>query len=310
MVQRLNTKVALIGGGPACASAAIQLIRSGIDILLISEAIGGTIKNANLIENLIGFPEGITGEEYVKLLTEQLKTNSVPIVQDKVLKLERSPSSSYLITTSKTEVQADIVIVGTGTIPKKLEIEGEELAFKKKKLFYEIWRLKPYSNDKDIIIIGSGDVAYDYALNLHRKAKSIKILQRSAKTKSLHILQERVSKKSNIILLKSKIPIKIQVERNLVTLMTKSEDQPGNIKSDFILVAIGRKPNIDYLSPSLLIEYAEPQQEPTVFFIGDVKNGNYRQVSIAMGDGVKAAMETLKRIKEKGQIDETSRQIW
>ena len=54
----MRKKVVLIGAGPACVSAGIQLARSGIDPLIIASDIGGTVRNANLIENLIGFPEG------------------------------------------------------------------------------------------------------------------------------------------------------------------------------------------------------------------------------------------------------------
>ncbi len=57
MKNKSETKIALIGGGPACATAAVQFLRFGHEVTLITKEIGGTVRNANLIENLIGFPE-------------------------------------------------------------------------------------------------------------------------------------------------------------------------------------------------------------------------------------------------------------
>ena len=79
MKDKLSTQIALIGGGPACATAAIQLVRSGKEVIIIAKEIGGTIKNANLIENLIGFPEGIKGWEFVNLVKTQLLNNKSPL---------------------------------------------------------------------------------------------------------------------------------------------------------------------------------------------------------------------------------------
>ena len=91
MKDKLVTQVVLIGGGPACATAAIQLIRSGIGIILISKEIGGTIKNANLVENLIGYPEGIVGRDFAKSFQLQLTKAGVPIILEEVVSVEVHP---------------------------------------------------------------------------------------------------------------------------------------------------------------------------------------------------------------------------
>ena len=83
MGNNVQTKVALIGGGPACATTAIQLNRSGIDITLIAEEIGGAIRNANLVENLIGFPEGIKGLDFVNLIKTQLLNNKISYINER-----------------------------------------------------------------------------------------------------------------------------------------------------------------------------------------------------------------------------------
>ena len=61
--------------------------------------------------------------------------------------------------------------------------------------------------------------------------------------------------------------------------------------SDYLLIAVGRKPNLDFISRQAL-------ENPNLFQIGDVKNGLYRQTSIAIGDGIATAMNIYKLMTE------------
>jgi thioredoxin reductase len=309
MNRKIQTQVTLVGGGPACSTAAIQLVRSGVDILTITEKIGGTIRNANLVENLVGFPKGINGEEYVKLLEEQLEYSKIPIIMETVKSISKM-NEKYVIQTEEIEITSDYLIVGTGSIPCKLNINGEKEAFKSKKLFYEIYNAKKYSKGKVITVIGSGDVAYDYSLNLSKIAKEIVIIQRTENTKSLPILQKRVEQEKKITIRVNREPYEIYTENEKVILATKTEKEVKEIKSDLIIIAIGREPNIGFLSDDLKEEYENPKEESDLYFIGDVKKGNYRQVSIAMGDGMNVAMEIVKKLSRKEEYNGTPRQIW
>ncbi len=304
MKNRKEVKVALIGGGPACATAAIQLMRSGHQVTIIAKEIGGTIRNANLIENLIGFPDGIKGWEFVNLIKTQLLNNNIPYISEIVESVEHE-ESKYLIKTSQSEIQAEYLIIGTGSIPKKLEIKGEDEVLQENKLFYDIYDGKQLTKDKSILIIGSGDVAYDYAMNLRSTAKSISIIQRTSSTKSLPLLQERVEKEDKIRILKNREPVEIILQEEEVILLTKMENKIFPIEADLIIVAVGRVPNIQFLSQELRAEYEETLEGTKLYFVGDAKKGNYRQVSIAMGDGMKAAMEINKRLSLEGDTNGT-----
>ena len=309
MTKKILTYVALVGGGPACATAAIQLKRSGIEVLIVTEKIGGTIRNANLVENLAGFPKGISGEEYVTLMEEQLEYSSIPIVKDRVNSISKT-NDRYIILTEESEILSDYLIIGTGSKPCKLNIKGEDEAFNMNKLYYEIYNAKTDSKGKEITVIGSGDVAYDYSLNLSKVAKKITIVHRTEKTKSLPILQSRVEEENKINILINRIPYEIFMENERIILATKTDKEINEIESDLIIVAVGREPNIEFLSEDLKEEYETPKDESNLYFIGDVKKGNYRQVSIAMGDGMKASMEIVKKLSRKEDYNGTPRQVW
>ncbi len=309
MGSKIQTKVALIGGGPACATSAIQLNRSGIDITLIAEEIGGTIRNANLVENLIGFPEGIKGLDFVNLIKAQLLNNKIPYINEKVEAVEYS-ESKYRIKTANKEIHSEFLVVGTGSIPKKLNIKGEKEAFELNKLYYEVYNVKKHFHNKSILIIGSGDVAYDYSMNLVSVADNISIIQRTSKTKSLPILQKRVENKKKIRIVRNREPIEIIADNDTVTLITKMEERIIPMETDIILVAIGREPNVQFLSEDLKAENNITTENRTIFFVGDAKKGNYRHVSIAMGDGMNVAMEIVKKLFEKEDYNGVTRQVW
>ena len=297
MMKVLKTKISLIGGGPACASAAIQLKRSGLDILLITKNIGGNVKNADLIENLIGFPGGITGKQYTNLLKRQLSLSDIPILREEVISVQQIKNGYYSIKTLENEIISKFLIVGTGTSPIRIEIDGEEEGFQKKKLFYEISNIKNLSAGMSVIIVGSGDVAYDYAMNLSNKVKSIIILQRSSKSKALILLQEKVRKQKNIEILSERIPSSIIINQQSLELVVTSGKNYETIAGDVLLIAIGKTRNLSFLSSSLLSKVSDTLPNPTFFLIGDVNNMNNRQISVALGDGMKVAMEIVKRIR-------------
>jgi len=309
MKNKLITKVALIGGGPACTTAAIQLTRSGIDIILVSKEIGGTIKNANLVENLIGYPEGVVGKDFASSFQLQMTKAGVTIILEEVLTVEQV-SSGFITKTAETEIQSEYLIVGTGSIPKKLEVEGEKEAFLNGKLFYEMYNVKQFADKKDIGIIGSGDVAYDYALNLQNVANKISIIRRTDKTSSLPILQKRVKNTDNIVLLNNHVIKKVELKDDKISIEMDVDGKLVTIIKDLVLVAVGRKPNYDFLSEDIITEYNNPKSDSKICFVGDVNKNNFRQVSIAMGDGMKVAMEIVKEVALEERYHGASRKIW
>ena len=190
--------IIIVGCGPASLSCAVQLSRSEIPFLLITEEIGGLIRNANFIENLLGFPNGITGSEFVSLMLNTIKKYNIPIEQEKVIRVYQE-NEIFIVETSARTYQCEFLIVGTGTIPIHLEIPGEEEAYKQNRLFYDVYKFTMSLENLQIGIIGSGDAAYDYALNLSRPTNSINIIQRTEDTKALPLLIQRVKKTHSLL---------------------------------------------------------------------------------------------------------------
>lgn len=288
-------QVIIIGSGPTGISAAVQLIRSGISVMVIAKKMKETYLNANLIENLITFPDGITGPDFHKVLRQCVAKYNIPILNEEVILIQQDDAGFYIRTNHLT-FQAPYVIVATGTKPKSLNIPGEDLAVSESRLLYNIPAIKP--EGKDIVILGSGDATYDYALNLHQTGNKIKIIQRTLRSKSLSLLQTRVSRLSNIEVLRNYevTHITLQDQKLSIDCQVEQSQNPISISCDLIFVAIGREPNTSFLEESLLNALNSNESIKNLYYGGDVVNKEYRQIALAMGDGVRIAMEIAEKI--------------
>ena len=282
LINNLMHEVIIIGAGPAGISAAIQLKRFGINSIVIEKnKFGGLINNANLIENYLGFPKGISGSYFVKKIKKQFKKHKIPIKYEEVIKVNFN--KNFKIKTKKNTYNSRHLIIATGTKPKNLRnIENI-----RNKIYYEVLDLINVKNKK-IAIIGSGDAAFDYALNLCKNNK-ISVFNRNDKVSALPILFKRSRKEKNIRLF-NRLTLK-SAENNKKNIILNFSNKYSD-ELDLMLIAIGRKPDKSLITKKLL-------NNNKLFIIGDVKNGILRQTSVACGDGLKAANEIYEKIRKK-----------
>jgi len=286
--------VIIIGAGPAGIAAAIQLKRQGIIPVIIENNIpGGLILNANKIENYPGFPGGISGLQVSKLLKKHLEKWNITPVKDEVVRVNfeeikgNSNSGCFKVKCKKNIFKCRSLIIASGTKPKVPDVKIPNEC--KNKIFFEIESLLKIKN-KSIAIIGGGDAAFDYALNLSQY-NQVKIFNRSAKISALKLLVERVKATEGIMYNQNTNLIEITKHGNQLELFFNQGKRVKKIISDYLVFAIGREQNLDFLSEELKKNLSNLIMIKRLYLIGDVKNEKLRQLSIAVGDGVKAAME-------------------
>jgi thioredoxin reductase (NADPH) len=286
-------EVIIIGAGPAGATAAIQLKRYGIPfVLLEKERVGGLLWNANLVENYPGFPAGVSGPKLVRLIEKQMERLGVDVTLDSVTQLRRSKTGLQL-KTHQTEYQPHFVIVASGTKPYPLPIPVLEVA--RSKVFCDVHHLLAESN-KRIVIVGAGDAAFDYGLNLTKNRNSVTILNRGRDVKCLGLLWDRARAEPGIEY-RAETPVcKVGLGETDGRLRVQTEAS-GSIIADYLLFATGRVPQVSFLPDELINNNLEG-----IYFAGDVKNGLYRQAAIAAGDGLRAAMEIHHKLNSEASI--------
>jgi thioredoxin reductase (NADPH) len=288
--------VNIIGGGPAGLAAALQLTRYEIPTLLFEhDRLGGLLWNANLVENYPGFPEGITGPALVKIMIDQAVSGRVKIIQQEVLNLSFNGDHFQVMTSNRVYLSHSIVIA-TGTKPKTLRDLTIPEALHQK-VYYEIYPLLSLVG-KQIMIVGGGDAAFDYALNLGKENYVI-IVNRSTQVKCLPLLWQQVSASKNIAYRpNTTITRVLPGDQDGMAVECSSPDGSTILHADYLIVAIGRAPSLDFVSTELLEQSPALEKRGILHFVGDVKNDIFRQTAIACGDGIRAGMCIYQALKE------------
>jgi len=288
--------VIIIGAGPAGLAVAIQLKRYGVHALVFERAaMGGLLLNANLVENYPGFPGGIPGPTLVDLFIQQARHLGIEVTFEEILALDYD-QGMYQARTEIKSYASRVAVIATGTKPATfadLPIPGNL----ESRIFYEVYPLLKMEG-KSIAIIGSGDAAFDYGLNLSRK-NQVFILNRGESPKCLPLLWERAQKTSAITYhAKTSVSQLDECPTNQILLNCHTPAGVIQLGVDYLVAAIGREPQVDCLSISLRQQTSNLAEQGVLYLIGDVANGMFRQTAIAVGDGVKAAMRIYRKLKE------------
>lgn len=301
-----ENEVTIIGAGPAGIAAAIYLKRADLDpIVLEKQQPGGLLRHAHLVENYPGYSQGITGAVLADFLVEHLRKLGVPIMASEVQYIGQK-NDAFRIKTNKEAFVSSTIIIASGTTPKKIQINGTT-GLEGSQIFYEPF-LIPHQRTrrkKRILVIGGGDIAFDYTLTLLEWGFDVNILSRSEPS-CLPLLQKRVLEKGACLRTFCTVE-KIRKNHNELSLFCRRHGDQMEVAADFILIACGRDPNTSFLSRSLT-KYLNDKigfpltSLPGLYFAGDVIRGGYRQTGVAVGDGIHAAMMVQRYLKDKGGV--------
>ena len=169
--------VTVIGAGPAGCAAAVQCGRLGLDVILVDACgkAGGLIREARLIENYPGLEKPLAGPEFAQRLISILSAHDLQIrcfLADSMVKC----NDIFKISGNDECIRSRSVIAATGTVPKdfSLKINGNVRIHRS---VLELIRQLP----KRTVIVGGGEAALDYALNLSDSGSSVSVLVRSSR---------------------------------------------------------------------------------------------------------------------------------
>jgi thioredoxin reductase (NADPH) len=314
-----ESKVIIIGSGPAGLTAAIYAARANLEpIVLAGSAPGGQLMITSDVENYPGFPDGIQGPELMAAFREQAERFGTQIVDVDIDRVDFS-ARPFRIWARGTEYHADAVIVATGASALWLGLESES-------------RLRGrgvsacatcdgfFFRDKEIAVVGGGDTALEEATFLTRFASKVHLLHRRDAFRASKIMVDRARANPKIAIRMNTAVDEVLGDAKVSGLRLRDTrtDETDEVDMEGLFIAIGYKPNTDAFRDWLEVDdkgYLVVHDETGskidgVYIAGDVHDHRYRQAVTAAGDGCKAAIDAERWLETQGVIEASTATAW
>jgi thioredoxin reductase (NADPH) len=263
--------IIVVGGGPAGLTAGFYLSRAGFKTLLVErKAVGGQAAEIPMLLNYPGFPKGVSGKALMERLAEQargcglrFKKGEVADVRVPRVRLKDGGSLS-----------CRAAVLATGSKFKDLGVPGEK-RLKGRGVYHAVWGQASRFRGKVVGVAGGGETAAHQALALAEHARKVVMFVRSERIKAIFPLSAGVRRNPRITVEHGVTVRRMLGEERLDAVATTQ----GRVPLDALFVLVGKEPCL----PSF-------RRGPGLFFAGDAKPGNFKQVAVAAADGMFAAM--------------------
>ncbi len=293
-------RLVIIGSGPAGLTAAIYAARGNLDPLVISgREAGGQLMLTTDVDDFPGFPDGIQGPELMMNIRNQAIRFDTRFLEEDVRSVDFSKRPLTIKTETK-EIKTQSIIIATGASAKWLGLESEWNMIGKgvsacavcDGLFFK---------EKDVMVVGGGDTAMREAQHLSKVCKSVTVIHRRGEFRAQAALIELLKTKDNVKFMFDSELVEVVGDAKVTAAKIKNTktNKVGELPIDGIFIAIGHKPNTDFLKGQIKLDhggYVVVHDEiktsvEGIFAAGDVADHKYRQASTAAGMGCKAALE-------------------
>lgn len=300
-----TTKCLIIGSGPAGYTAAIYLSRAGISSVLYSGIQpGGQLTQTTTIENYPGFPQGVEGFDLMENMRQQAVNVGAEVRNGIITDIDLSKRPFVATVDGTSTISADAVIIATGASAKYLGLADEQK--------YAGMGVSAcatcdgfFYRKKVVAVVGGGDTACEEAYYLSNLAKKVYMIVRKPYLRASAAMQQRVNEKENIEIFYNTNTVGLFGEQfvegaHLVQFKGTDKEQMLDIDIDGFFLAIGHKPNTDFLKGQVALDeqgyialggITTETSVKGVFAAGDVADPHYRQAIVAAGSGCRAALD-------------------
>ena len=295
----------IIGSGPAGLSAAIYAKRAALNVVVLEEApfSGGQMLNTYEVDNYPGF-SGISGMELATKMRTHADKLGVEFVTAKVTEAELTGSVKK-VRTDREVYEAGHVIIATGARHASLGVKGEEL-FTGKGVSYCATCDGAFFKNKDVAVVGGGDVAAEDALYLARICKKVFLIHRRDKLRAAGLLQQKLMEQKNIEFCWNNVVDEIVGETAVESLRLCHviSGEKITLPVQGVFIAIGNRPQTELFTGQInadrtgyLIAGEDGKTSVDgVYAAGDVRAGHLRQIVTAAADGANCINSIVEQI--------------
>jgi thioredoxin reductase (NADPH) len=311
--------VAIVGGGPAGLAAAVYGASEGLRTLLVeSYATGGQAGTSSRIENYLGFPSGLSGDELAdRARTQAERFGADIVVGRKVRHVATGAPFHGIELDGGISVEAHALVLATGVSYRKLDVPEID-KFLGAGVFYGAARAGARTTlGRDIVLVGGGNSAGQAAMFFSGYARKVTILVRGsslAHSMSQYLIDE-LGTRDNIGLRMNAEIVAVDGRDHLERIVVRDTRTGGTERWDVdaVFVFIGADARTDWLPSEVIrdergyvctgrdiLDLAEAHNRawpherdpfllessvPGVFAAGDVRHGSIKRVAAGVGEG-------------------------
>jgi thioredoxin reductase (NADPH) len=299
----------VVGGGPAGLAAAVYGSSEGLDVLLLEKnATGGQAGTSSRIENYLGFPNGISGDELTsRALKQATRFQAEMVMTRSVESISASPRGYSVGLDGDLRVETKTVVLATGVQWRRLRTDGVD-RLTGKGVLYGAARTEAHSViGKRVFIVVGGNSAGQAAMFFSSYADSVTLLVRALglETSMSQYLIDQLAQRRNITVETRTQVVAVDGEDYLETISTTNQGNTTQRRADVLYVMIGTHADTAWL-PEVLqrdangfirtgrdlsgFSYERPPFSletslAGVFCAGDVRHDSIKRVSSAVGEG-------------------------
>ena len=311
-MQNINTKLIILGSGPAGCTAAIYAARSNLKpIMLNGSQPGGQLTITTDVENYPGFQDPVLGPDLMEGMIKQAQKVGCEVLNDHIIDVDLNTYPYVLKSGMHTYYSTNSIIIATGASAKWLGLENEK-KFRGHGVSACATCDAFFFKNKKVAVVGGGNTAVEEALFLSKFAREVVIIHRRDKLRSEKILQDRAFSNDKISFIWNSAVADINGSNDpktvkSITIKSLKDNSISKLDLDGIFIAIGHKPNTDLFKDKLELDkegYLKVfnhvfTNKEGVFAAGDVHDKIFRQAVTAAGYGCMAALEVEKFLESK-----------
>ena len=295
--------VAVIGGGPAGASAAIYSARKGLRTAIVAERFGGQLRETKGIENMISgaYTEGA---QLAARLSEHVAGYPISVFEHRRVRDVSGGEVKRIRLESGEWLDATSVIIATGATWRRLGIPGEKEHLGQGVAFCAHCD-GPFYKGKRVAVVGGGNSGVEAALDLAGIAAHVTLLEYGERLKSDEVLVGKLKALPNARILTRAKSARVIGDGKKVTGLEYEDLATGKLQTldvDGVFVQIGLRPNSGFMKDLVkLTPHGEIHVDakgrtdvPGIYAAGDVTTIPFKQIVTAIGDGAKAALTAFE----------------
>jgi thioredoxin reductase (NADPH) len=323
----------ILGGGPAGLAAAVYGASEGLKTLVIErEAPGGQAGTSSRIENYLGFPNGLSGDELASRALQQARRLGAEILVTRSAQ-RLDPHARTVHLDGDDAVTARTIIIATGVSWRRLSIDGFDRLVGKGISYGAARSEASNTQGLDVHLIGAGNSAGQAALFFANHARSVTLIVRGdALEKSMsHYLVEQLRGKSNIVAALHSEVRAVHGETHLeaIDIFDRASSTVRRQQCGGLFVFIGADAETAWLPAEIARDergfvltgaevvgrgrwqgkrdpYLLETSVPGIFACGDVRFGLVKRVASAVGEGSMAIAFTHQYLQLNGSAKGSS----